>query len=130
MWWSNCIFHPRDLDRYPTFSYTHLRQPNRWHFQHATQGDFTVEVKGPLRSNNGDVLIDSLIAGIGISPLPDFLAWQCLADGRLEEVLPEWSPQGRALHLVTPPTVLRPARVRVLIDFLAAAFLKPPWATT
>ena len=120
--------HPRDVEAFPALTYTHTRNPNRWHFHHAMQGDYTVEVKGPLRSNNGDVLLDALIAGTGISPLPDFIAWQCLADGRLEEVLPDWSPQGGALHLVTPPTALRPARVRVLIDFLAAAFLKPPWA--
>jgi len=83
-----------------------------------------------MRSNNGDVLLDAIIAGVGVAPLPDFLAWQALADGRLEEVLPDWSRRTSALHLVTPPTPLRPARVRVLIDFLAAAFLKPPWTVS
>jgi len=122
--------HPRDLERYPALTYTHTRLSNRWQFHHKTHGDYVVEVKGPFKSNNGDVLLDALIAGVGIAPLPDFLAWQCLADGRLEEVLPDWAPEGRGLHLVTPPTALRPARVRVLIDFLAAAFLKPPWATS
>jgi DNA-binding transcriptional LysR family regulator len=75
-------------------------------------------------------MLDALIAGTGICPLPDFLAWRALADGRLEEVLHDWAPRSNALHLVTPPTALRPARVRALIDFLAAAFLKPPWSTT
>jgi hypothetical protein len=31
--------------------------------------------------------------------------------------------------VVTPPTAMRPARVKAMIDFLAAAFLKPPWTT-
>lgn len=120
--------HPRDLEHYPALTYSHVRQPGRWHFHHAELGDHNVEVSGPFRSNNGDVMLDALIAGVGICPLPDFLVWQALADGRLEEVLPDWSPQSNALHLVTPPTALRPARVRALIDFLAAAFLKPPWS--
>lgn len=123
--------HPRDLIRYPAFVYTHVRTPGRWHFRHPEQGELTLEVKGPFRSNNGDVLLDALVAGSGIAPLPDFLAWRCLADGRLEEVLADWSAGPvSALHVVTPPTALRPARVKVLIDFLAAAFLKPPWATS
>jgi DNA-binding transcriptional LysR family regulator len=122
--------HPRDLEQYPALTYSHLRQPGRWHFHHAEHGDLSVEVSGPIRSNNGDVMLDALIAGTGICPLPDFLAWRALADGRLEEVLRDWAPRSNALHLVTPPTALRPARVRALIDFLAAAFLKPPWSTT
>lgn len=122
--------HPQDLARYPAFLYTHTRTAGRWHFRHADQGEVAVEVTGPIRSNNADVLLDALIAGTGISPLPDFLAWRCLADGRLEEVLPDWTRNAnRALYVVTPPTAMRPARVKVLIDFLAAAFLKPPWMT-
>ena len=123
--------HPHDLDRFPAFAYTHVRTPNRWHFHHRDQGEVSVEIRGPIRSNNADILLDALIAGAGISPLPDFLAWRCLADGRLEEVLRDWSDAAtRALHVVTPPTAIRPLRVKLLIDFLAAAFLKPPWMTS
>ena len=123
--------HPRDLVRYPAFAYTHLRNPGRWHLRHPVEGEQLVELRGPIRSNNGDVLLDALIAGIGIAPVPDFLAWRCLADGRLEEILPQWSTgPDSALHVVTPPTATRPARVKLLIDFLAGAFLKPPWTAT
>lgn len=123
--------HPRDLIRYPVFTYTHLRTPGRYHFRHPDEGDLTVELRGPIRTNNGDVLLDALLAGTGISPIPDFLVWKCLADGSLEEVMTDWTAgPASALHVVTPPTALRPARVKLLIDFLAAAFLKPPWASS
>jgi DNA-binding transcriptional LysR family regulator len=123
--------HPRDLVRFPVFSYTHVRNPGRWHCRHPVEGDVVVEVKGPVRANNGDVLIDALVAGMGIARAPDFLVWRELADGRLVELLHDWSTgTDAALHLVTPPTALRPARVKALIDFLAAAFLKPPWSVS
>ncbi|MFZ5707343.1 MAG: LysR family transcriptional regulator [Pseudomonadota bacterium] len=123
--------HPRDLVRFPVFGYTHVRNPGRWHCRHAVEGDYVVEIKGPVRANNGDVLIDALVAGMGIARAPDFMVWRELADGRLVEILHDWSTgTDAALHLVTPPTALRPARVKALIDFLAAAFLKPPWAVS
>lgn len=122
--------HPRDLVRYPAVAYSHVRMPGRWHFRHPVEGEFTVEVKGPIRTNNGNVILDALLAGTAIAPLPDFLAWKCLANGSLEEVLGDWSAgPASALHVVTPPTAMRPARVKAMIDFLAAAFLKPPWTT-
>ncbi len=123
--------HPRDLVRFPVFSYTHVRNPGRWHCRHPVEGDYVVEVKGPVRANNGDVLIDALVAGMGIARAPDFLVWREVEDGRLVEILHDWSTgMDAALHLVTPPTALRPARVKALIDFLAAAFLKPPWTVS
>ncbi len=33
-----------------------------------------------------------------------------------------------ALHVVTPPGRNRPARVQALIEYLAASFVREPWA--
>ena len=33
-----------------------------------------------------------------------------------------------SLHLVTPPSAIRPARVQVLMDFLSRRFPEAPWA--
>ena len=55
-----------------------------------------------IRANNGDVLVPSLIAGVGVAVLPDFIVGEALAAGMLEEVLTDWTASPIALHLVMP----------------------------
>jgi DNA-binding transcriptional LysR family regulator len=61
---------------------------------------------------------------------PDFLVWEDVRDGLLEVALPDWTPPSIALHLVTPPSPIRPARVEVLIAFLARRLANAPWTVT
>ena len=74
---------------------------------------------GPLRANNADALAPALLAGLGLAVQPDFVVGEAIEDGRLEVVMPDWSPPPIALHLVMPPGGPRPARVEVLAAFLA-----------
>ncbi|WP_294393044.1 LysR family transcriptional regulator [uncultured Sphingomonas sp.] len=120
--------HPRDLAAHKTMVYTGVSNPDLWRLHHAEEGEYAVPLRGRIRSNNGEVFLASVCAGHGIAMLPDFFVWRDLAAGRLEQVLPDWSPSPIALNLITPPTALRPARVRVLIDYLAKRFARAPWA--
>jgi DNA-binding transcriptional LysR family regulator len=67
-------------------------------------------------------MLPALRAGLGIARLPDFIVADDLAAGTLEAILADWAPPAIALHLLTPPSPLRPARVEALIAFLAERF--------
>ena len=121
--------HPRDLGAHRMMIYTGAPTPDQWRLHHPVEGDYIVPLKGRLRSNNGDAFVAAICAGHGIAMLPDFIVWRDLQAGRLEQVLPEWSRDPATLNLVTPPNALRPARVRVLIDYLADHFAREPWAS-
>ena len=42
-----------------------------------------------------------------------------LTDGSVVELMPDWRPEPIGLHLLTPPSPLRPARVEALIAYLS-----------
>ena len=122
--------HPRDLAGHDCLGYAYLPTPDRWHFIHASGEEAAVAPAGPLRANNGDALRPALLAGLGLAVQPEFLVWDDLAAGRLEAVMTDWSMPAIALNIVAPPGELRPARVTVVIEFLARRLSAAPWATS
>jgi len=120
--------HPRELVDHKAMIYTGIANPDVWRLHHEQEGEYAVPLHGRIRSNNGDAFLPSVCAGHGIALLPDFIVWRALAEGKIERILPDWAPVPIALNLLTPPNALRPARVRVLIDYLAKRFTKAPWA--
>ncbi|HEX4365379.1 MAG TPA: LysR family transcriptional regulator [Rhodopila sp.] len=112
--------HPAQLADHDCFAYAYLRTRDAWHFSNATGEQVTVRPSGSLRVNNGEAMLPAAIAGMGIAALPAFVARAALADGRLEQILPEWHASRASLFLLTPPSGPRPLRVQALADHLAA----------
>ncbi|ACI50952.1 transcriptional regulator, LysR family [Gluconacetobacter diazotrophicus PA1 5] len=120
--------HPRDLEQIPGFVYTNVATPGQIRLHHAQAGEYTIVQPGRLHANNAEAFRPFLLAGLGIALLPEFMIWDDLAAGRLVNVLPEWQVTPVAIHLVTPPGQTRPARVSVLLEYLASRFATAPWA--
>jgi DNA-binding transcriptional LysR family regulator len=121
--------HPRDLAGHACLGYAYLPIPDRWRFVHTSGEEAALTPAGPLRANNGDALVPSLLAGLGLAVQPEFLVWDELAAGRLEAAMMDWSMPPIALNIVTPPGGLRPARVAAVIELLARRLSTAPWAT-
>jgi len=58
--------------------------------------------------------------GLGIAQVPDYMAQDELAAGRLVELLPRHRPPPMPIHAVMPGNRMVSARVRVLLDALDA----------
>lgn len=112
--------HPLHLAEHACIAYAYQAGNETWRFRHRKTGEVaTVRPTGPLRANNGDVMVPSLIAGLGFGILPEFFLRDALADGRLEIVLPEWSLPASTVSWVTPPGGPRPQRIQLLTNFFA-----------
>ncbi len=112
--------HPANLAHHACFQYANAI--GAWHFRNASGEEAAVRPAGPLITDNGDAMLPALKAGLGIARLPDFIIDRELTDGGLVEILAGWSPMNVALHLLTPPSTLRPARVELVIEFLSERF--------
>lgn len=115
--------HPAELGEHRLLGYSNVAGP--WHFRRADGAEVAVRPTGPLTANTGDALVPALLAGLGIARLPGFIVGPHLDAGRLVTVLPDWTPPPIGLHLLTPPSPLRPARVEALIAFLAERLRDP-----
>jgi DNA-binding transcriptional LysR family regulator len=123
-----CPQHPRDLEQHVCLLYTNFTPPEIWRFRHGSQGEYSVSVHGRVMVNNAEALGPALLEGHGLALQPEFMVWEDLAAGRLVEVLPDWHVAEISLNLLMPPGTLRPARVRVLLDYLYESLAKAPWA--
>jgi DNA-binding transcriptional LysR family regulator len=111
--------HPLHLAEHACLGYAYQQTPDLWRFTNKAGEEATVRPAGPLRVTNGDALMPALLAGLGIAVLPEFIVGEALADKRLEAILTDWFMPSAALHLLTPQGGPRPARVEVLLEFLA-----------
>ena len=105
-----------------------VRAPASGGSRTAQFGEESVEPPVALWTDNADLLAPVLMAGEGLAIQPEFLVWRELREGTLEVAMPDWTPPPLALHLIMPPSPFRPLRVQVVIDHLAAALAKAPWA--
>lgn len=111
--------HPRDLGGHDCLIYSYLERPEDWRF--ARDGEeASVRVAGPLRANNGQILLEAAVAGAGVLLSPTFIVADALADGRLEAVLSPWCTEDVGIHAVYPHARHLSAKVRTFVDFLAA----------
>lgn len=110
--------HPSDLGTHDCMCYSNVTTPDIWRFAGPGQQNVVVQVRSRLTVNSGEAMLPALREGVGIARLPDFIVGDAIAAGDLEEILLDWRPPPMGLHLVTPPSRLRPARVEALLDFL------------
>lgn len=120
--------HPGQLHSHHALAYSGGGAPGVWRFAHPEFGEDVVEPRVRMWTDNADMLTPALLAGQGLAIQPEFLVWRELRSGALETVMPAWAPPPLALHLLMPPSPLRPQRVQVVVDHLSRELAQAPWA--
>lgn len=119
--------HPEDLASHACLLYLRDGAGQAWSFERESRRKperVAVNVTGPLKANNSEVLREAVLAGLGIGLLPDFSAVDALASGKLVEVLPQWRPLGffgDRIYALRPWSPRVPRAVQCLVDHLRQA---------
>lgn len=118
---------PRDLAGHDLLIYANIPIYEQWRFRVGNRWEH-VRGRARFRADNGDMLREAACAGLGVVVLPSFIAASGIASGKLEVLLRDYPLDEVGLYLVMPPGRASTARIRALIDFLAARFgPEPSW---
>lgn len=113
--------HPIELRSHSCLHYGQMAIENRWILTGA-DGDHTVMVQGVLCSNNGEVLREAAIHGLGIALLPRFIVEPALQQGTLQIVLPTFHSPELSIDILYPVNRHLSTKIRLLVDFLQQRF--------
>ena len=120
---------PEELEdgRHDCLAYSNRPISDEWRF--CIDGEWRSLRVRPTRLgvNNGDVLRDAAIAGIGLVVLPTFIVSEALRRGDLKAVLSDFELDDPAIHAVWPPNRELSAKVRAFVDFLSERFGGTPY---
>ena len=118
--------HPTDLAHHTCLQYSYLATGNSWLLRGA-DGEHRVPVESPFQANSGDMLLEAAVAGLGITIVPNFIAWCDIATGRLEPVLTDYASPDLSLFAVYAAEQQPSAKIRLLVEFLSERFGPEPY---
>ena len=117
---------PEDLTGHNCMTYAYSSVQNEWCYRRNGL-ERTVRVSGNLRGNNGEILVNAAIEGLGVILQPTFLVFEALRQNRLVRVLSDWETDELSVFAVYPHRKFLPPKVRSFIDFLADRFGPEPY---
>lgn len=97
-----------------------------WRFQTA-EGMAVVRAQLAMGMNNGDMLRDAAIAGLGIALLPAFIAGPAIREGALAEIDIGSTPEPEFIYMAHPEGRNPSAKLRAIADHLKKVFGDPPY---
>ncbi|VXD02121.1 LysR family transcriptional regulator [Pseudomonas sp. 9AZ] len=117
---------PEDLAQHNCLSYAYFGR-SIWEFSRAGE-PHAVAVSGNLSANESMVLLEAVLADIGISLQPRYSVGAHLRSGALVQLLPDYEPQQLGIHALYGTRRQMPPALRALLDFLIQRLAdRPDW---
>ncbi|MEL7214828.1 MAG: LysR family transcriptional regulator [Pseudomonadota bacterium] len=111
-----------DLTGHNLLHYTHLATGNYWKLKAPSGAERQIRVGGRLTANNGNVLMQGALAGLGLAMLPSFIIGDKIKTGELVPIMTDCVTARRGIYAVYPPGRFPQPKLRAFIEFLVAYF--------
>ena len=113
---------PEDLASHNCVTYSYVADSYQWRFRDPSGGERAVQVSGNLHANNGELLTEAAVNGIGIVYEPEFIVSQALVEKKLVQLLGAFEREPLGIYAVYASRKHLSAKVRSFVDFLGARF--------
>lgn len=110
------------LSDHKLLHYSMLSTGNFWRIISRSGEERHIRTGGALSANNGDVLVQAAIDGLGIGYVPAFFVGDHLKSGALDIILEEHPQPPVGIHLVYPSGLYTQPKTRAFIDYMADQF--------
>lgn len=116
-----------DLSNHQLLHYSQDAVGSVWHLT-APSGELRqVRTSGWLTVNDGPSLLRACISGLGIAQLPSFLCAEALAQGTVEQALPDLPRVTQQIYAMKPEAKVSPPKVHAFLDFLTDKLAQRAW---
>lgn len=119
---------PQDLRSHSCLHYGYLGAGHQWQLLTPAGEAQSIAIDGCLCSNNGEVLREAALKGLGIALLPTFLVGEALQRGLLQVVLPAYNLPDLYIWVLYPVNRHLSAKVQLFTEFIRVRFRDcPSW---
>lgn len=123
---------PADLTAHDCLNHDFELVRQYWYVR-CGNSEVKVPIVSKMISNNGEILRQAAMAGMGIMLRSSYTMQDDLASGRLVRLLPDYCTGTLDVFLAYPSRKLLSAKVRAFVDFMTARFPHPeqdPWLSS
>ncbi|MBA1148532.1 LysR family transcriptional regulator [Ectothiorhodospiraceae bacterium WFHF3C12] len=118
--------HPEELADHRVWAYSYFAGGDEWPFE-GPDGPVAARIRPVMRTNSGDTCRVGALQGRRIVLQPSFIVGPDLERGDLIELMPAYRSVELGIYALYPSRKHLSPKVRLLIDFLVAAFREPGW---
>ncbi|WP_416676369.1 LysR family transcriptional regulator [Egbenema bharatensis] len=118
--------HPNDLQQHHCLHYGYLGTREQWKLV-GQEGEFWAAINSVLCSNNGEVLRDAALKGLGIAILPTFIIGSDLQQNLLQVVLPDYAPPSITICIIYPANRHLSTKIQLFTQFIKERFGEKPY---
>jgi DNA-binding transcriptional LysR family regulator len=115
----------QELQQHNYLRYANAEPTKRLTGVNELKSEFKLESN--LVANNGDLLLNTAIAGGGIAMQPTFIAGEALAQGKIVRILQNHEPEPMGLYMVYANRQFLPSKVRAFVDFTSDYYGDMPY---
>ncbi|HTD04416.1 LysR family transcriptional regulator [Undibacterium sp.] len=118
---------PQDIERqqHVCLRYSYATSPDVWTFVKAGK-THAVKLSGSVTANNGDILREAAIGGMGLAMQPSFIVGNDIRNKKLVHLLPDYVPPASMIQAVYASRQHLSAKVRTFVDYLIEQFGDQP----